>query len=424
MATLLGVVRRPTNAADQTPPVPYAGQGRSTMLSLFSATDPTGAYEQEMTAYGQNGTLFSIVDRLASSVSGVNWRLYESLDPANPAPTDDESRREVTSHLALQVLNNPNPWMTRQELFERWQQHQELTGEGIWIINREGTPWPRSLWPVRPDKLQVVTSPTKFIAGYVYVGPDGEKVPLEPADVIVAMRPNPLDPYRGLGPVQSMLMELDSSKYSAAWNRNFFVNSAEPGGIITVQRNLSDDAWRQMVNRWDEQHKGLARAHRVAILENATWESNSYTQKDMQFVQLRTDSRDQLYEAFGIPKSTMGVTENVNKAVAAAGEITYARWLLVPRLERDKGALNHEFLPQFGDPRRLFFDYDNPIPKDTDQQNAEMTAQAAFVPALVDAGFDPAGVLAAAGLPAITYVGKPATTVPTQPTPTPGEGAL
>lgn len=405
---MLGTVSRSfRNAAASLPPVPFANSARAFSAAVLGTGDAVGHYEQEMAATGTNGTLFSVVNRLSTSVSGVEWKLYESLDPFNPRPTDDDDRRQITSHLALDVLENPNPWMTRQELFERWDQHLELTGEGWILFNRERTPWPKSLWPVRPDKMQVVTSPTEYISGYLYVGPNGEKVPLATSDMMVAMTPNPLDAFRGLGPVQAMLMSLDASKYSAAWNRNFFVNSAEPGGIITVQRQLSDPQWREMVERWGEQHKGLANAHRVAILENATWASNSYSQKDMQFVQLRLESRDELYEAFGMPKSTMGVTENVNKAVAAAGEITFARWLLVPRLQRFRGALNHDFLSQFRDPRRLFFDFDNPVPQDSDQENAAMTARWGAALNGVNAGFDPAGVLAACDLPAIPYVGKP-----------------
>ncbi|KKK81335.1 hypothetical protein LCGC14_2814460, partial [marine sediment metagenome] len=59
-------------------------------------------------------------------------------------------------------------------------------------------------------------------------------------DVVQLKMPNPLDPYRGMGPVQSILADLDSERYSAAWNRNFFINGAEPGGIIEVDRRLDD----------------------------------------------------------------------------------------------------------------------------------------------------------------------------------------
>ncbi|NIS37117.1 MAG: phage portal protein, partial [Actinobacteria bacterium] len=71
-----------------------------------------------------------------------------------------------------------------------------------------------------------------FLAGFLYHGPNGEQVPLSLDEVIHIRYPNPLDPYRGLGPVQSAMIDLDSARYSAEWNRNFFVNSAEPGGHL------------------------------------------------------------------------------------------------------------------------------------------------------------------------------------------------
>jgi hypothetical protein len=48
-----------------------------------------------------------------------------------------------------------------------------------------------------------------------------------------------MDPYRGMGVVQTILVDLDATRASAEWNRNFFLNSAEPGGIVEVDRRLT-----------------------------------------------------------------------------------------------------------------------------------------------------------------------------------------
>jgi phage portal protein BeeE len=71
-----------------------------------------------------------------------------------------------------------------------------------------------------------------------------------------------LDPYRGLSPVLSILPDLDTSRYAAEWSRAFFINSAQPGGIIEVPQPLSDPDFDQLRDRWNEQHKGVGNAHR------------------------------------------------------------------------------------------------------------------------------------------------------------------
>src|SRR5690606_31685077 len=121
---------------------------------------------------------------------------------------------------------------------------------------------------------------------YVYTSPSGEQVPLAVDDVIFLRRPNPLDPYRGMSVVQTILMDIDATAASAEWNANFFRNSAEPGGIVEAERRLTDDEFSEFRARWAEQHRGVQNAHRVAVLENGLkWVDRKYTMRDMQFTE-------------------------------------------------------------------------------------------------------------------------------------------
>jgi len=347
-------------------PIPYVGKSLS--VPLFGSSG-SGDPVKMMRQYGQVGTLFAIVHRISNSTAAVDWQLFrKSRDARRRYGPVEENRIEVVSHAALDLWNQPNPFYTRQEFVESTQQHVDLTGEGWWVVGRHPRvrSMPLDLWCVRPDRMEVVPDRENFLSGYYYKGPDGEKVPLELDEVVQLRMPNPLDPYRGLGPVQAILMDLDSTRYSAEWNRNFFINSAEPGGIIEVDKTLSDPEFTQLRDRWAEQHKGVAQAHRVAVLEQGKWVERKYTQRDMQFVQLKDVSRDIIREAFGFPKAMLGTSDDVNRAVAEAQEVVFARWLLVPRLERIKCALNYDLLPLYGEGTedQYEFDYVNPVPED------------------------------------------------------------
>jgi HK97 family phage portal protein len=362
---------------------------------------PTGA-EAQMRAMGTVGTLFAIVNRTSNATALVNWRLYRKAPSGRP-----EDRVEVTQHAALDLWNKPNKFFTRQELVESEQQHIDLTGEGWIVIARSPrSPLPLELWPVRPDRIAPVPHPIDFISGYMYTGPDGTEIALRVEDVIQIRMPNPLDPYRGMGPVQSVLTEIDASRYSAEWNRNFFMNSAEPGGIIELPNVLSDPEWDQLQARWSEQHKGVANAHRVAFLEHGKWVDRKYTQRDMQFAELRQVSRDVIREAFGAPKFILGDVDDVNRANADASKALFAEQLTVPRLERFKQALNNDLLPLYGPDaaRMLEFDYDSPVPPDAAARNAEMKAKAETAKIYVDMGFDPLSVAEAFDLPEMQVV--------------------
>src|SRR4249920_1915846 len=202
--------------------------------------------------------------------------------------------------------------------------------------------------------------------------------------------PDPTDPYRGMSPVRALMADIDSARYTAEWNRAFFLNSAQPGGVIELDVNLSETEYQSFRMRWNEQHHGMSKAHRVALLEHGKWVDNAFSQRDMQFVELRTASRDSILEAFAFPKSELGITQDVNKANAETGAETFAKGLIVPRLERWKSALNNDFLPLFGPAGEgLEFDYDSPVPDNQyEDDQSMMTKVNAFV-ALLNAGVDP-----------------------------------
>jgi len=405
-------------AGQAAPPVPYISKWRSNLISIGMPGGNRGRTGQ-LALYSEIGTLYGVVSKLANMTSLVDWKLYKSA-----ASGLEEDRTEVTRHAALMVLQKPNPFMPWQEFCEVAQQHLDLAGEAWWVIVRSrligGTPV--EMWPVRPDRMTPVESNTDFIAGYIYTSPDGEKVPLLREDVIMIRTPAPLDIYRGLSAVSALESDLDAEQTQSAWASSFFRNSAQPGGVVKVDRRLGDDEFEEMVTRWAQQHQGVNNAGRVAILEQADFVPLSYSQKDMQFVESRGLTKQAILDAYGFPKFGLGDVDDVNRATAQASLALMAQTLTVPRLERIKGALNHEFLPMFGPATKgLEFDYDSPVPPDTETENATLTAKTTAFKTLIDAGVDPEEAADACGLPRMT-VEKPEPKVVQVPAPVPAGG--
>ena len=198
------------------------------------------------------------------------------------------------------------------------------------------------------------------------------------------------------------MIDLEASQLAAQWNLNFFHNSATPGGVIEVPRELKDAEFETMLMRWREAHKGVANAHRVAILENAKFVPQTYTMRDMEFVGLRGLSREIIRESFGFPLPMLGGVQDVNKAAAWAAQVIFARWLVKPRLETWREALNTFLLPMYGTlGERLMFDFENPIPEDREDDDRERTSKSTAVSQVVAAGAYLPDALEAYGLPAM-----------------------
>lgn len=397
------------------PPVPLASRRFSAALGNLVGlnTDRTS----QLGATSGSSTLFAVIDALATGVAEPGWHLHQAVrdkgavcgyESETGHPCEARGHRWVEQHAALTVWERPNPWFTRQEFMEVGQQHTELAGECWWVITRVGR-IPVEIWPVRPDRMDPIPHPTKYLSGYIYTSPDGEQVPLKLDEVIFIRRPNPLDPYRGLSPIASLMVDLDAASAAAEWNRNFFRNSAEPGGVIEVDKVLTDPEFERMVLRWNESHKGVGRAHRVAVLEHGKWIDRKYTNRDMEFSTLRGISREMVREAYRLHGHMLGLSEDVNLANSLAADVTFTRRLIKPRLGRWSGALNNDFIRMFagGDRGDLKFVPDNPVPEDREGDATELTARTGAAKVLVDAGYDKTEVLAAVGLPDIAVSSEP-----------------
>lgn len=387
-------------------PVPLAPKTSSSREGVFNVLTGRGSPTAEkmkrgMEQYGEVGTLYGIVSRLSESCAMVDWHLYRKQTDGRRVFREVETRKEVTRHAALDLLRNPNPLMDTMEFIEVSVQHYDTAGEYVWVtvfgsIRAAG---PLEVYPVRPDRIRVVLSDGGDLTGYVYVGQDGETVPLTKEQVIHIRRPNPLDPYRGLGPVQAISIKLDSNRLASEYNRNFFLNSAEPGGIIEIEDRLDDDEFRELMLRWREQHQGVANAHRVAILEQGKWVDRKFTMRDMAFPELAELSREDIREAFGYPKGMTGSTEDVNKAVADANERMFGRYLLRPRLMKIQVGLNM-LLAMFGQTANsLEFDFEDPVPEDREADSQDRITKAQALKLIVEAGADWDDALEVVGLP-------------------------
>ncbi len=351
-------------------------------------------------------TVYAVVSRLANSTARSDWTLYRTA-----ASGLDDDRVPVATHAVIDLLRRPNPFYTRFEMMEVGQQHLELAGKTCLVVARSGQygrgtragDLPLELWPVRPDRIFPVPDVKNFQLGWMYTAPDGEEIPLGLDEVLCMRTPDPRDPYGSLSPVQSLMTDLESARYSAQWSRNFFINGAQPGGIVTVDQRLSDDEYDEMTMRWREQHQGVANAHRVAILERATYTETKITQKDMQFVELRNVSREMIREAWQMPKFALGDIDDVNRATAEASADWFGRELTSPRLDRWKELVNVQLLPMYGATTRgLEFDYAPVVSKDQTAENEDLAARVAIAQGLYDLGVEWSDALQTAGLPPMT----------------------
>lgn len=402
-------------------PVPYSGYNGQRAYGA----EGRGRVPQQATmeAMGASATLFAIVNRTSTATAKQPWHMHRKkagascdFDAGGPNECTATGVELVETHPALTVLNKPNPFFTRQELFESGQQHVDLTGEGWLVVGRIGR-MPAELWLVRPDRMIVVTDPTDYLLGYIYRSPSGAEMPLKPDQVLSMRMPNPMDPYRGMGPVQTIMSQVDGAAYSAEWNANFYRNGARPGGIIKLSRRMNDPEFNRLVERFNINHRGTANANRTAFLEEGEWvDVKPMSVADMQLVETSNLNRDTILLAYGASKFDVGVLEDVNRAASGSAKADFGDRMIEPRLDRWAGMLNNDFLPMFpGDASQLCLVYSSPVPADRAQAREDKLASANVYKILIDARVAPKDAAEVAGLPEMESTPEPKPVMPALP---------
>jgi HK97 family phage portal protein len=396
--------RAQSKQAESTPPpVPYTGPGGG--ITWTGGQSRTSQLELSTA----ETTLFSVLELISKTTSRVKWdghrplRGSEQADQDRPVILPEQNR-------AVQLWQRPNNFMTGRFLRQMCTWHYRAVGEAWMVVDfyDAGMTVPRAWWPVRPDRMSVNADPGEFLTSYTYTGPSGEKIDLDQREVLRITNPHPLDPHRGLGVVQTLGTIIGMSLESAQWIANFFANDATPGGVIEIEQGLPDMEYNRLRKRWNEQHRGTAKAHRVAILEYGTFKPRSYSMKDMQFPEIRHLSRDQVLEAFRIHKHNMGISDDVNRANAVAAREQLAENETKPNLDEWYELGNGPYSERFGAVGEVVeLCYRDPTPEDQDAALAEGNAKVDNYVKLISNKVDPQAAADYLGMPLLPLVVEP-----------------
>jgi HK97 family phage portal protein len=334
---------------------------------IFSFLMGTAAPDMKGVEYlgAYKGWVYACVNAIAEDVATVDLRL-QRLSSAGWT--------DIQNHIAETTLYDVNPFMTSSELILYTQSFLELEGNAFWYLPRgQVTRKPAEIWLLDPHRVTVVKSNDVFINGYVYKNERNESIPFKTEDILHFKRFNPLSKYRGMGTVQAAALSIDIDTYSAQFNRNFFFNSAMPSATLETDGTITKEQLERIKAEWDSRYKGVDNAHKLAILQGGLhFNPVQLSQKDMEFLEQRKFTRDEIMGIFRVPKTILGITEDVNRANAEATEYVFSKRVIKPRMEFIVDRLNEFYLQLFGlDQKEYRFTFTDPTP-----QNVELKLKA------------------------------------------------
>ena len=308
------------------------------------------------TSRGQSALRCPHRDLKGSELDAIRKTLKPSLKQADVA--------EVSDHPMLDLLNYVNEMIGYYELFETTEIDMELTGNAYWWVVPGPLGLPAEILVLPPQLVRIKLNAQNFVGSYVLGHIPNDKV--IPADEVIHFRfPNPDGSAYGFGPAQaawgSILDYRAMQQHERALNKNMGV----PSLFIKYSGVVEKAELSRIESDWNRKLRGNDKSGTVMVGDNKyEIEQVGLSPRDMSFEKGRKWARVEIADCFGVPMDLLD-TENSNRATATQANYVYEQFTIKPRLRRIADKLNERLVPLYDD--RLFFEYDENVPRDEAQ---------------------------------------------------------
>lgn len=271
---------------------------------------------------------------------------------------------------AEQILEEPNPFYTRNRFIERTIQHKLLTGNAFWVILRAkvlgfpGYKTPFELWPLFPQAVEI-DARGQVPQMYNYF-PEGRGANQEneghyvPEDVIHYSFVDPAEPIWGMSPLQAATRTVQTDLQAQKFQLNSMANRGISDLVISPEEKLSAQDFQRGRRALKDHFLGPENA-RAPFLSNVgvKLDRTGLTSAEVDFIKTRNMDRQSICTIYNIYPPVIAVMEGFG--ITAIEAIFKHHWTqtVIPDLEDLMAPVNKYLLSQFGDTRFAWYDTSN-----------------------------------------------------------------
>lgn len=320
------------------------------------------------------GWVYRNNDAIAQEVSKMEFELYTV-----GLSGGEIVYNEVESHPLLDLLDKPNQETTKTDAIYILQSHKKLSGDAFWLKIRNGSQIV-GLRTLPPDKITLnLRTPTPedptVIENYHYQDTiDGQKIDVtyDPRDIIHFKKPNPSNPFRGLGAVEALAETIDLDNLTTETTKKFFENGAITNFVLSTESKVTEDQLKRLRAELRSSSAGPSNAYKAMILGGGLKPVDiSYSNKELEFLAQLEWYRDKIMFGFGNTKASLGMVDDVNRASFEGSNLGWLRNTVKPDMDAIVNTLNEFLVPEFG--KNLVLGYVDPVPDDLDDDIDQAT---------------------------------------------------
>lgn len=292
--------------------------------------------------YKANPWVYRSVYLKAKAGSSIPWYVVDS------------EGEKIDGHPITLLFKRPNPYISKQDLFELIISWLELAGNSyLKKIKVNGRT--EELWPISPDRAHPVSSndPAEWIAGYAL--DKSKKVDIEPQDMIHHKYFDPSNPLLGIAPLEAVAKTVDIDNGQKDFNKSTTQNRGVVDGYFVFEKAFSNqkdtDAIRDKLN---ETHRGK---RTFGVLgSSAKYVRTALTPAEMDFIESGKANREEVFIAFGVPPVYAGVMEGATMNNYKTSELIFWFGTMLFLLDDLKDTFNFTLADEIGEGNQLVYD--------------------------------------------------------------------
>ena len=273
----------------------------------------------------------------AETAASLPVRLFEQDGDQLQAPVNYKDQVAILSR-------EPNSDMTAFQLW--YHVFSSLDGwGGAYLLKAKAKGRVESLYPLDPSRVIPRVEDGELVF-YVRNSAYGGRQPHDPkgtrltrSDILYIPGLLLNDPYIGVSPISVHRHMLGNALAQQEYAGRYYANDGSPGGVISVQGQLTKEKRDEIKEAWEARHRGASASHRVAVLSGgAEFNSVGINLRDAQFIEGQLSSTQDVCRIFGVP---VGLLDAHGFSVRTTPEEDMSRFALrlSPTLRRVESAI-------------------------------------------------------------------------------------
>lgn len=347
------------------------GTGAEEETSSIVLSQMFGGYTEKSGVNAFTGTVYNCVNLISEVVSQYEPEVYIGDNP------EEEKQHELVKLLKSPQTMTP-AGIDGSELLYGSMAYYLLCGEFFWYLPKGSvTGKPKEIILLNPDRMGVaINKATGEVTGYFTKKNGKPDIPFEVDEIIHKKTFNPHNAYRGLSVIKTHIDEIATDEFSGQFTKNFFKNNAGLSGVLSLQGNITGEAFKRFTKQWRQKYEGVDNAGKTALLRatDATFTKVGLGLDELDMTALRRMTKDDILQAFRVPLPLLGKAEGtgLNQGSVYGLEYIFSKITIEPKLQMLDSAVQ-TMADRYWPDQSIKIDHESTIPEDKEfNQKQEM----------------------------------------------------